>query len=131
MIYLVAKHPEVEKKLREEIDALNEGGYSYENLKKYRYIECIQKETTRYFGPVNYIFSREVAKDHYLKGVAIKKGTKMNVPIASHFKTEYFKDPYTFRPERWEGETDELPPFVHMGFSGGPRTCIGKHLALL
>ena len=110
---------------------MDEGDYSYENLKKCRYIECIQKETTRYFGPLNYIFSREVAKDHYLKGVAIKKGTKMNVPIASHFKTEYFKDPYIFRPERWESESDELPPFVHMGFSGGPRTCIGKHLALL
>lgn len=36
-----------------------------------------------------------------------------------------------FRPERWESETNSLPPFAFGGFSAGARTCIGKHLAML
>ena len=42
-----------------------------------------------------------------------------------------FKDPFTFRPERWESECNNLPPFALTGFSGGPRICLGKQLALL
>ena len=49
----------------------------------------------------------------------------------SHYNPKYFNEPLIFKPERWEKQHDDLPPFVHMGFSGGPRTCIGKHLALL
>lgn len=36
-----------------------------------------------------------------------------------------------FRPERWEKDCDNNHPFALGGFSGGPRTCIGKHLAYL
>ena len=62
MIYLIFEHPKVEQKLRQEIDEFMSGDdYSYENLKKLVYIDCIQKETTRFFGPVNYIFGRQVS----------------------------------------------------------------------
>ena len=32
--------------------------YSYENLKNLTYIDCIQKETTRYYGPAPVNFTR-------------------------------------------------------------------------
>jgi hypothetical protein len=32
--------------------------YSYENLKKFKYIEAFQKETTRIYGPVNRLILR-------------------------------------------------------------------------
>jgi cytochrome P450 len=44
---------------------------------------------------------------------------------------KYFKNPNVFRPERWENECDNIHPYALTGFSGGPRNCIGKHLALL
>ena len=132
MIYLIAQHPEVEKKLRKEInERMTEEDYSFDNLKNFHYIDWIQKETTRFFGPSVFLFIREASKDHYFKGIQIPKGSQVNLTVSSHFDSKYFKDPFVFRPERWESECDNLPPYVHMGFSGGPRTCIGKQLALL
>ena len=34
--------------------------FSFENLKNFPYIELLQKETTRYFGPTTAVFPREV-----------------------------------------------------------------------
>ena len=78
-----------------------EDDYSYKNLKKFRYIDYIQKETTRFFEPVNRLFTREANKDHYINGIQIPKGSLVNLSVANHFDSKYFKDPETFRPERW------------------------------
>ena len=44
MIYLIVQHPEVERKVREEIDkVMKEDDYSYENLKQLTYIDYVQK----------------------------------------------------------------------------------------
>ena len=67
-----------------------------------------------------------------LKGIPISKGTFVyNQPLGLHYSEKYYKNPREFRPERWEGECDKLPAYALVGFSGGPRSCIGKHLALL
>ena len=132
-IYLLAQHPEKLKKVRKEIERhMEEDDFSYENLKKCEYIEWVQKEVTRFYGPLNGNVPRECAKETLLKGVPIKKGVFIhNQPIGVHYSDEYYQQPLEFRPERWEKECDHLPPFGLVGFSGGPRTCIGKHLAAL
>ena len=44
MIYLTVQHPEVEKKVREEIEEyMKDDDYSYENLKQMKYIDCLEK----------------------------------------------------------------------------------------
>ena len=64
MIYLIAQHPEVEQKVREEIaEHMKDEDYSYENLKNFTYIDCVEKEVTRYFGPANGNFTRKAIKD--------------------------------------------------------------------
>ena len=71
-------------------------------------------------------------EDNYILDLPIKKGTVVNFqPVGTHFSTKYFKDPFVFRPERWESECDSLHPFAVCGWSAGPRSCIGKQLALL
>ena len=51
IIYLVVKHPEVERKVRAEIaEFMKEDDYTYENLKNFTYIENVEKETTRFYG---------------------------------------------------------------------------------
>ena len=110
---------------------MSEDDYSYEHLKKFKYIDCIQKETTRIYGPANGLFLREPAEDLFLKDIPIKKGTLVSIRFTgSHYDEKYFKDPFKFQPERWENDP-VLPPYVVGGFGGGARTCIGKHLALL
>lgn len=76
--------------------------YGYDNLKNFHYLECIQKETTRLYGPSSVLFIRESAQDQYLKGIPIRKGTYLNVVTANHYNPKYFRDPLSFIPERWE-----------------------------
>lgn len=105
---------------------------NHKNLKKLTYIDWISSETTRYYGPAIGNLERVALNDNYILDLPIKKGTVLNFqPVGSHFSTKYFKDPFAFRPERWESECDSLHPFAFIGFSAGPRTCIGKQLALL
>ena len=47
------------------------------------------------------------------------------------FKEEYFKDPFTFEPERWKETNPKLHPYAYLPFSSGARTCIGNHLSLM
>ena len=58
---------------------MSDDDFSYDNLKKLTYIDCVEKEVTRYYGPVNQVFAREVQGDHYLNGVPIKKGVTLSV----------------------------------------------------
>ena len=132
-IYLLAQHPRVEVKVREEIAQLMvKEDYSYEHLKQFRYIDCVQKEVTRFFGPGNGNRNRICVQDHELKGIPIHKDTYVhNQPIGIHHSDEYYSRPEEFLPERWEDECKNQAPFQLIGFSGGPRACIGKQMALL
>ena len=72
-------------------------------MKKLTYIDWIQNETTRYYGPGTGIFTRLAAEDHFIANIPIKKGTGLSIqPIGNHFNEEYYKNPMEFRPERWE-----------------------------
>ena len=67
--------------------------YSYETLKKMSYINCVEKEVTRVFGPVNEVFFRSVIQDHHIKGVPIGKQTYLtNSSLGTHYTEKYFKN---------------------------------------
>ena len=54
------------------------------------------------FAPVTGIFFRKATAAHYLKDIPIPVGMTVvarNRP--NFFKEQYFKDPFTFNPERW------------------------------
>ena len=111
---------------------MKEDNFTYEHLKKFKYIDCVQKEVTRIFGPLNMTMFRYVIKDHLFRGIPIYRGTNMHhqaIPI--HFSSEHYKDPWEFKPDRWLNECSSMPPFTLVGFGGGARTCIGKNLATL
>ncbi len=132
LVFVLGNHPEIHRRVRDDINAIikSDEDITLENLKKLTYIDWIQYEVTRMYGPVNGILFRVAAEDNYLKDVPISEGTMVTTqPIGNHFNSKYFKDPFEFRPERWESECDELHPFAFVGFSAGIRTCIGKQLA--
>ncbi len=131
VLFALGNHPEVHSRVRKEINAIikSDEDITLENLKKLTYIDWIQYEITRLYGPVNGILFRDAAEDNYLKDVPISKGTLVTTqPVGNHFNPKYFKDPFEFRPERWESECDGIHPFAFVGFSAGIRTCIGKQL---
>lgn len=95
MIYQTVKNPEIEEKVRKEIEKyMKEDDYSFENLKNFVYIDNLQKETTRCFGPGTSLFTRQASVDNYLDGIPIKKGTCIETNfIINHFNEKYFNKP--------------------------------------
>lgn len=84
------------------------------------------------FAPVTGIFFRRATVAHNLKDIPIPVGTTVAVRNRSNmFKEEYFKDPFTFEPERWKETNPKLHPYAYLPFSSGARTCIGNHLSLM
>jgi cytochrome P450 len=49
---------------------------------------------------------------------------------AMHRSERFWDQPEQFDPDRWQG-ADDRPRFAYFPFGGGPRHCIGKHLAKL
>ena len=84
--------------------------YSMEHLRKFKYIECVQKETTRFYGPGNGIFLRNCIQDHTIGSVPIHKGTIVDYQVVGlHRSEKYYKDPHEFNPDRWLNECKDQP----------------------
>lgn len=49
------------------------------------------------------MFTRVANKDHFVGKIPVKKGTLIGFQsTANHHDPKFFKNPYEFRPERWE-----------------------------
>ncbi len=81
LLFSLGNHPEIHKKVREEVDAIihSDEDITPENLKKLKYIDWIQFETTRIYGPVNGLVFRVATEDNYLKNIPIAKGTLLTI----------------------------------------------------
>ena len=97
------------------------------------YLECVLSEAARIFNPATNFFQRETSQDTTLGGVPINKGLLIDIIyFNNNFDPKTFENPHEFIPERWEGETSKEKQFLtSMIFSGGPRSCIGRSLALI
>ena len=137
LMFMLFEHPETLARLRAEINEhiKEESDITGENLKKLEYLQMAMKEALRLRGPTIFIFDRYASQNMSIGDIPVAKGTMMNYNYkSSMFKPENFDAPLEFRPERWEDDrykTAEMQAMTEMNFSGGPRVCIGKHLAYL
>ena len=73
---------------------MKDDDYSYENLKNFTYIDCVQKEMTRFYGPLNGNFPRMALIDDHIKDIPIQKGTIVSIqPKGLHYSQKYYKNP--------------------------------------
>jgi cytochrome P450 len=77
---------------------------------------------------------REVVQDGItIDGHIIPRGYDVGTCIyAVQHNAEYFPDPFEYRPERWlsDSEKVQIARSAFTPFSIGPRSCLGKGLAL-
>lgn len=76
------------------------------------------------------LIRRRINEDVRLSGYNVPADTSLGIQIyALHHNEEFFADPETFKPERFEA--DQIigrNPFAYVPFSAGPRNCIGTTL---
>ncbi|KAL1765729.1 cytochrome P450 3A9 [Sigmodon hispidus] len=133
-LYLLATHPDVQKKLQDEIDAAlpNKAPATYDTLVQMEYLEMVVNETLRLY-PIAGRLERVCKADVEVNGVFIPKGTVVMVPtLVLHKDPTYWPEPEEFRPERFSKKNqDSIHPYTYLPFGDGPRNCIGMRFALM
>ena len=131
--YLLAQHPEVERKLHAELDSVLGGRAPRPaDLPKLSYTDKVLRETLRLYPPAWRIFRRT---EETLKVGDYTLPAGANIVLSqwvTHRDPRWFTEPERFNPDRWSEETaSKLPRFAYFPFGGGPRVCIGAGFAMM
>ena len=145
---LLSKHPDVQKKLRDEVNGVLEGralaDLSADEISGLKYLDAVVRETLRFIPPVA-LTPRSSANDDviplsvpiklkdgtYSDSVHVKKGQQIMIGVHAFNRSAsiYGDDAKSFNPDRWL-EDAGLPQSVKGGFTafapilsflGGPR----------
>lgn len=132
--YLIARHPEVERKIFGEARRVLEDNepLDRERIDRLGYLEQVLNETMRLYPP-GWIFSRRAIEDASLGDFDVPAGTDIYVsPYILHRTAQFWPQPETFDPDRFGIEAfDEDKQAAFIPFSLGPRRCIGEYFAML
>lgn len=134
----VLREEGVYEKMEEE--ALNTELSCYEDLKKLKYIELVILETMRW-SPILQRGARGFNRYDpiYKAGGLTLKGKKIPYvgqcdvqwsQYVMHHNDKYWPDHDKFDPERFRNGTADIVRNSYIPFIGGPRACLGKHLAM-
>ncbi|NRP87577.1 Pentalenene oxygenase [Ensifer adhaerens] len=132
-LHLLARHPDCQARLFDEIAAATDGGpLLAEHVGKLTYARQVFSEAMRLYPPAP-IISRAALREFTLGAYTIPAGTILYVPIyAVHRHASIWEDPLVFDPERFEPETAKSRHrFAFMPFGAGPRVCIGNGFAMM
>ncbi|KDQ08477.1 hypothetical protein BOTBODRAFT_37914 [Botryobasidium botryosum FD-172 SS1] len=132
-ILAMASYPEVQRRAQQEIDKVvgTDRLPNFDDRQFLPYIECILKETFRWYPVSPMGAPRRVTEDDYYEGYWIPAGSTVLENIWAISRDEkLYKDADTFSPERFEGTGDEsvLDPQEFV-FGFGRRSCAGMHFA--
>ncbi|XP_070392686.1 cytochrome P450 3A14-like isoform X3 [Dermacentor albipictus] len=134
--YCLAKHPDVQEKLRREVlDAAGpDGSLDYDTImKKLKYLEHVVDETLRLYPPGLSPVNRQAKEDFEYNGIKYKAGTNVMAALYQIQRDpRYFSNPLEFNPDRFfPGSEASFTKAALMPFGVGPRNCVGMRLALL
>ncbi|KAL8707912.1 MAG: hypothetical protein Q9220_007132 [cf. Caloplaca sp. 1 TL-2023] len=143
-IYLLAKHPETQERLRDEVrrvlpplSASLLPLVTSETIEKMSYLNSVCRETLRLYPPVA-LTVRVAVNDTTICGQHIPRNTTVMIPPwAVNANTELWgPDAAEFKPERWHRSMAGLSSdsmntnYRFLTFLHGPRSCIGQSFAV-
>ena len=129
--YLLAHHPEVDRRLRRELDeVLGPRDPSPDDCAALAYTGMVLEESLRLYPPVGRIGRRPLA-DYRIGGRVIPAGAAVFLsPFVTQRDPRWWPDPERFDPERWCAESvGARPRYAAFPFGAGPRSCIGGAMA--
>lgn len=130
-LYLLDEHPHERERVEAEVDAVLAGrAPTAADAPRLTACRNAVAESLRLYPPV-WLISRLAVGADDLDGHAIEPGTLVCIsPYLLHRHPEHWERPDAFEPSRFEHDGGRHP-FAYIPFSGGPRQCVGKELALL
>lgn len=142
VLYHLLKYPDKMAKVMDELNkAAAEGELSSpvsfkDSTNHLPYLRAAIKEGMRIHPSVGLLLERHVPEGGaVICGKHIPADTIVGINSwVVHHDAEIFPDPESFLPERWlEASPDEFKRMEQsiFTFGAGPRTCIGKHIALM
>jgi cytochrome P450 len=132
-LYLLARHPEIERKLHDELrTVLGDRLPTAADVRALPYTERVLKEAMRLYSPA-WATGREVTEPVEIRGATMPRGAQVFLSQwVVHHDARWFPDPERFDPERFAPERIKaLPRYAYFPFGGGPRICIGNHFAMM
>lgn len=126
----LARHPEVEKRVVEEIDSVvGDGPVGIPEIGKLEYLNRVVDEVSRLHSFL--LLMRRARRDVVIGDVELPVGTEVAFsPYAMHRDARVYEDPARFDPDRWlpankagRSRAEFIP------FGAGPRKCIGEGYA--
>ncbi|XP_077296726.1 cytochrome P450 9e2-like [Arctopsyche grandis] len=140
MLHFIAANPDVQKKLRDEVDQAaeaNGGKLDYDTIHSLSYLDMIFSETLRLYPPA--LTVQRLCTKPYVLPPSDPKGQPFEVPLGMtviipiyslHMDPEHFPEPEKFDPERFNDENkSKIKKFTYLPFGEGPRICIGARFA--
>jgi cytochrome P450 len=130
LFHEIARHPEVECRVHEEIDQVLSGRrVTADDVPKLTYVQQVINETLRMY-PI-WILMRRTLRPVRLGGVGLPAGTEVTIsPHALHHDPRHFPDPHRFDPDRWSPDrAAEVPRGAFIPFGAGNRMCVGTAFA--
>ena len=136
-LFLLGRHQDVQERVRAEVLA---GGGDDEaagfDIDKLPYTTQVVNEAMRLYPPAHTVV-RRAAETTELHGYQVDQGRIVAVNIwGIHHRPSLWSDPFEFSPDRFasteaSGERSRRASgYTHLPFGGGPRACIGEHLAM-
>jgi cytochrome P450 len=129
--HLLAQHPDVERRLHDEVDAvLGDRLPGLEDVPRLTYAERVLAESMRLYPPA-WNIGRQSLADYTVRGYTLPAGSLFALSTwVTHHDERWFPDPFRFDPERWLPDARAArPKFSYFPFGGGARQCIGESFA--
>lgn len=133
-LYLLARNPEAQKKLQEEVDHVTaglQGPLTSKHMAHLSYTKAVIKETFRIF-PLTFGLARILNRDMVLQGYRIPAGYSVFVlNCLMGWDESMYPRANEFLPERWNRARPlgNIHPYASIPFGAGPRMCVGRRVA--